>query len=68
VFADELARLWSAAFTRHGAGWAAVFVCITDARQPMRVLAISEDEYPAELTEEILRGWLTKAPRLEPLP
>jgi hypothetical protein len=68
VFADELTRLWSAAFNQHGAGWAVVFACITDARQPIRVLAISEEEHPAELTETILRGWLTNAPRLEPLP
>ena len=68
MFADALARLWSAAFTQHGAEeWAVVFACITDARQPIRVLALSEEGHPAELTEAILREWLMHAPRLEPL-
>lgn len=67
VFADESARLWSAAFARHGAEWAVIFACITDARQPVRVLAIGEDARPAELTEAILREWLVRAPRMGPL-
>ena len=44
-----------------------IFACITDARQPMRVLAVGEDARPAELTESILREWLDRAPRMGPL-
>jgi hypothetical protein len=67
VFADELSRLWNAALSRHGREWAVVFACITDARQPIRVLAVSDDARGSERTEEMLRDWLAKAPRLGPL-
>jgi hypothetical protein len=67
VFADESARLWSAAFTRHDGEWAVVFACISEARQPIRALALGDEGLPAELTETILRAWLHKAPRMGPL-
>jgi hypothetical protein len=67
VFADDLSRLWNAAVSRHGREWAVVFACITDARQPIRVLAVSDDARGAERTEDMLREWLAKAPRLGPL-
>jgi hypothetical protein len=67
VFADDLSRLWNAAVSRHGREWAVVFECITDARQPIRVLAVSDDARGADQTEEMLREWLANAPRLGPL-
>ena len=54
--------------TQHGQEWAVVFACITDARQPVRVLALGDDAREAEFTEELLRGGLANAPRLGPLP
>ena len=67
MFSDESARLWSAEFTRHAMEWAVVFSCITDARQPIRALALGDDGRPADLTEAILRDWLSRAPRIGPL-
>jgi hypothetical protein len=67
VFADDVSRLWNAAMSRHGREWAVVFACITDARQPIRVLAVSDDARGGEHTEEMLREWLANAPRLGPL-
>jgi hypothetical protein len=64
VFADEIERLWSAALTRSSGGWAVVFACITDARQPVRALALPDDDGRAEFTEAILRTWLARAPRI----
>jgi hypothetical protein len=67
VFGDDERRLWNAAVSWHGTEWAVVFACITDARQPIRVLAVSDDARGADLTEELLRRWLASAPRLGPL-
>lgn len=67
MFADAEARLWSAAFAPLGGEWAVVFSCITDARQPIRALALSDDARLTEVTEAILREWLLNAPRLGPL-
>jgi hypothetical protein len=68
VFSDDAGRLWSAAFARLESGWAVVFACITEARQPVRALALSDDDgRPAELSEPVLRVWLTHAPRIGPL-
>lgn len=44
-----------------------VFACITDARQPIRVMALSDDGRGTDLTEPVLREWLASAPRLGPL-
>ena len=67
MFADDVGQLWSAAFTERAAEWAVVFACVTDARQPIRALALGKEDRPAALTEEVLRGWLVRAPRLGPL-
>ena len=67
VFADAELRLWSAAFARHSGEWAVVFACITDARQPIRALALSDEHRLADVTEAMLREWLLSAPRIGPL-
>ncbi len=68
VFADDERRLWSAAVAQHGQEYAIVFACITDARQPIRVLAMGDDAREADFTEQSLRAGLASAPRLGPLP
>jgi hypothetical protein len=64
VFADEHERLWSAALTGSSEGWVVVFTCITDARQPIRAMALADRRGWVECTESILRAWLSGAPRI----
>lgn len=69
VFTDEAGRLWSAAPHRPGrdggatgSGAAVVFVCISDARERMRAIAVDPVVRLAEAADDTLRAWLREAP------
>lgn len=64
VFGDAAGRLWCATLTRSDREWAVVFTCITDARHPVRAIAVAADARPADLDEATLRHWLARAPRI----
>jgi hypothetical protein len=64
VFADEQGRLWSAAH----AGEAIVFACISDGRQSGRAIAVDLVKLDDSVGDEILRAWLSAAPRIGTLP
>jgi hypothetical protein len=67
VFGDAAGVLWCAALVRSDREWAVVFTCITDARHPVRAVAIAAEPRIEELTESTLRHWLEQAPRIGPL-
>ena len=58
VFADEIGRRWSAAFT----GEAIVFTCVSDGRQSGRAIAVTEDDIADDVADDTLRRWLSSAP------
>ena len=74
VFADDAGRLWSAALhaprppqrpfaPRHEAAAALVFACISDAREPLRAIALDPALGVAvDAADDTLRGWLREAP------
>ncbi|MDB4877102.1 MAG: hypothetical protein JWM41_3548 [Gemmatimonadetes bacterium] len=64
VFADDQGRLWSAAHT----GEAIVFACISDGRQSGRAIAVDLVSLDDSVGDEILRAWLSAAPRIGTLP
>ena len=64
VFTDDHGRLWSAALDeRDDLEGALVFRCISDGRQSIRALAVDALALRDTL-DDVLRGWLGKAPRI----
>jgi hypothetical protein len=73
VFADDVGRLWSAAlhaplpmprYATPRAAAALVFACISDAREPLRAIAVDAVVRVADAADEALRGWLREAPAM----
>ena len=60
VFADEIGRRWSAAFS----GEAIVFTCVSDGREYGRAIAIAAGEVADDVGDDMLREWLGSAPRI----
>lgn len=77
VFADDAGSIWSAALqvpspasphapAGHAArpGVALVFVCISDARQPIRAVAVDPALRVGDAGDDDLRRWLREAPTM----
>ena len=64
VFADDRARLWSAAHI----GEAIVFTCISDGRNSGRAIIVNLAKLDSAVEDETLRAWLNAAPRIGTLP
>ena len=73
VFADDVGRLWSAAlhaplplprYAQPRVAAAVVFACISDARQPLRAIALDAVVALGDAADEALRGWLREAPAM----
>ena len=73
VFADDAGRLWSAALhdplppprtvAPRPEAAALVFACISDAREPLRAIALDPAlGAAADAADDTLRGWLREAP------
>jgi hypothetical protein len=63
VFSDPAGLVWSAVLSGSGGG-AVEFSCVTDARQPLRAIAVDASLTLAEISDETLRAWLRDAPRI----
>lgn len=75
VFADESGRLWNATLqlddveaggpsARGTSGHVVHFACISDSRQPARALAPEEGAILRDVADDVLRTWLSQAPRV----
>ena len=73
VFADDVGRLWSAAlhaplplprYASPRVAAALVFACISDARQPLRAIAVDAVVALGDAADDALRGWLREAPAM----
>jgi hypothetical protein len=70
VFAAEDGRLWGASIGAGATGpdsLALVFTCVTEARQGMRAVAVDAGSQLRDFSDDSLRGWLAKAPKVEKL-
>ena len=65
IFRDVAGRDWRATLSESAGENVLEFICLGESREHARVVAVSAAFSIASASDDSLRGWLAKAPRLE---
>lgn len=64
MFEDAGGNRWIASHFPTTDGGAIEFACVSDARQPVRAIAVDSAFSIAAISDDTLREWLQEAPRI----